>query len=730
MHILLVALMMFRGGAQLPGITQQMEPVECVGSIVDQVRTSPGPLEIIPVGEGSPLPADAPPHYLKVDSLLAMVYVPYDEAYAVHFDHVGETLSDSLIPCALTTQALQAVSIAPDWMREDLRWNLGLMTDENQDRYAALLLGASSPIVDEVAFQVAHLSWNILSNPNFDETILTNNAGLLYTNDETLGYVQINDYPGAGYYSTTEYTFLEGSTPVQVEIPKEIYYWYVVMPKLSDEQPLQDASVYNQFWREYLYTYADPTYPLLSTEMSTCTAIWDGVPHNTGGTIDPTQAVDKVSYWVSHTIIEAAWGNRPIQPNIIAHEHNGNCGETQDLLNAAARTCLIPSVSTMDICEDHVWVELWWDGEWHPWQPDWVDNPYIAYDDEYCPGGKDCSCIWTERNDGYTWSQDVAMYTNSCSLTVTITDSLGVPVENARVSIASEGWQTSTLYRGTWGETDRSGQISFLLGDDQDYYVSVATRLGNYPTSGYYQIIDESVTDEHYYWSWMTTSPMPQLEVTSGTPGTQSKYLLEVEYELPWDLMLGRDFFASPISYYSQHVAGGSVDFFFADPANLLLYMDGMPFIGYLVQEAQPEADVWFHTTSAQSDFFAVFSGYEHQGFATLADVTVRLWKHDGTGIPGQPGASRAGLSVEPNPFSSVAHLDITLEQPGSVTLRIYDLSGRQVREIPAGLLQSGSTRMDWDGTDDDGAALPPGMYSIRVEGAGPAICRAVMLLR
>jgi flagellar hook assembly protein FlgD len=77
-----------------------------------------------------------------------------------------------------------------------------------------------------------------------------------------------------------------------------------------------------------------------------------------------------------------------------------------------------------------------------------------------------------------------------------------------------------------------------------------------------------------------------------------------------------------------------------------------------------------------------------------------------------------------------VAHLDITLEQPGSVTLRIYDLSGRQVREIPAGLLQSGSTRMDWDGTDDDGAALPPGMYSIRVEGAGPAICRAVMLLR
>jgi hypothetical protein len=204
----------------------------------------------------------APPHYVKVDSLFSTVFVPFDEEYAVYFDHAMETLSDSLVPCVITLPALQVLDLAPDWMREDLRWNLSLMTPANQDRYAALALGVGDPIRDEVLFQVAHLSWNVLSNPNWDETVPVENAQLLYTNDQSLGYVQINDYPGPGYYSTTEYTFIEGASPVRIEIPRDIYCWFVVMPKLSDEPPLQDATVYNSFWREYLFTYADPTFPL------------------------------------------------------------------------------------------------------------------------------------------------------------------------------------------------------------------------------------------------------------------------------------------------------------------------------------------------------------------------------------------------------------------------------------------------------------------------------------
>jgi hypothetical protein len=176
--------------------------------------------------------------------------------------------------------------------------------------------------------------------------------------------------------------------------------------------------------------------------------------------------------------------------------------------------------------------------------------------------------------------------------------------------------------------------------------------------------------------------------------------------------------------------ATSTTSFFLVDPANLLLYLNDQPFTGYEVQNAQPGADIWFHAPSAQQDCFAVFTGYEHQGVATLADIAVRLWKHDGTGISGQPGTVAVRFSVTPNPFASIAHIDLSLALEGSLTIRIYDLAGRQVREIPAGLLQAGSTRVDWNGTGDSGMQLPSGLYTISVEGSGIPVSRTVMLLR
>jgi hypothetical protein len=54
---------------------------------------------------------------------------------------------------------------------------------------------------------------------------------------------------------------------------------------------------------------------------------------NAEGIYDSLQAAEIVSKWIRATLDEAASGNRPVQPNTIAHEHNGNCGEPQDLLS-------------------------------------------------------------------------------------------------------------------------------------------------------------------------------------------------------------------------------------------------------------------------------------------------------------------------------------------------------------------------------------------------------------
>ncbi len=238
---------------------------------------------------------------------------------------------------------------------------------------------------------------------------------------------------------------------------------------------------------------------------------------------DTMLAVDAVGNWCSETVPYAAEGDRPIQPNIIAHGHNGNCGELQDLLCAAARTCLIPALCTMDALEDHVWCEMWLD-EWHEYQidlgrgPTHIDNPGCAYDYDH-GGSKDCSCIWDWRGDGWSW-QSIGTYSQTCTLSVHIEDPDGVAVDNATVTIASEGYYPPyTIGAGLTGETGQDGTIDFVLGNHQNYYVRVTSGLGNYPPSGYASVITNSTAGEHYYWEWGLTSTMPQLAMVPGAPG-------------------------------------------------------------------------------------------------------------------------------------------------------------------------------------------------------------------
>ena len=62
------------------------------------------------------------------------------------------------------------------------------------------------------------------------------------------------------------------------------------------------------------------------------------------------------------------------------------------------------------------------------------------------------------------------------------------------------------------------------------------------------------------------------------------------------------------------------------------------------------------------------------------------------------------------------ALLKITTE--AAVTLEMYDLAGRRVRRAYEGMGGNGSYALEWDGTDDRGLLVPPGLYlyELRVE--------------
>jgi hypothetical protein len=352
---------------------------------------------------------------------------------------------------------------------------------------------------------------------------------------------------------------------------------------------------------------------------------------------------------------------------------------------------------------------------------DTINNPYCAYDVDR-GGTKECSCIWSWRNDGYTWD-DVDIYSQYCTFTVTVTDSAGVPVDNATVQIASEGWQTSTLRRGTWGQTDRNGQITFKLGNNQNYYMNIYTRLGKFGGGWFTKVITNSVAGQAYTFNWSPALPMYELDCNELSEGSWTKYLVEVEYFLPVDIMNGSDYYGSPSSEYAEPLDNGTADFFIVDSANWSLYQAGEEFDCYEVIRGQNAGEIWFYAPHTD-DWYIVFSGDRHHGLETFAVAQVTLWEHDGTGINGGVVSGEIA-SVYPNPCTNQASLSFVTSAPGSAVVSVYDIHGRVVETVCSEILEAGGHDFTLDTS-----AFSSGLYFLKFSGEGLNAMRSVTVLK
>ena len=57
-----------------------------------------------------------------------------------------------------------------------------------------------------------------------------------------------------------------------------------------------------------------------------------------------------------------------------------------------------------------------------------------------------------------------------------------------------------------------------------------------------------------------------------------------------------------------------------------------------------------------------------------------------------------------------------SLTRREQVALRVYDVTGRLVRSLAGGTLESGSHRVEWNGLDDRGSLVDPGLYFCRLD--------------
>lgn len=79
------------------------------------------------------------------------------------------------------------------------------------------------------------------------------------------------------------------------------------------------------------------------------------------------------------------------------------------------------------------------------------------------------------------------------------------------------------------------------------------------------------------------------------------------------------------------------------------------------------------------------------------------------------PDVPQIALAASPNPARGASVIEFMLAAAGPIHLALHDAAGRRVRSWVHGGAAAGTHRIAWDGRDDAGRDLPPGVYLARL---------------
>jgi hypothetical protein len=646
------------------------------------------------------------PDWVQVKTLSTTVQIDAGENFWIKFDN-GTLGLEAEPPVDLPVECDTALTMVPNWLVDNLTYKFRKLDASHQVEMANLIINSPDPNYrDEIAFCIAHLAPEALQHEYFFADLLTENAQYIYQNDQYLDYVEVvekSDYTTLSYKNKTE---------VALELPRDIYYWYIVHPKLSDELPTYVDPDHNfktdpplenrnygvlpptgKFWRNWLFYENDTGKPLLKDYLSSCTTIWE--------------AVSKCSHWVKDSMSFTSDAERPIQPVRIYRKHIGRCGEHQDLACAAGRAALVPLVCTSNMAEDHVWNEFW-DQRWVRWDANSKDNIDNWKYDTDMGGGKTCSTIWNNRGDSYTYSA-LSRYSDTCTFTATVVDSNGLPVDGSDIMVLSDDfYQAGAISVTTWGTTDYTGTCTFELGNSRDFYASAESdNLGEDPPDQggemATQVILDSQSDATYSAQFNLPQAAPKLKATTAALPSDplNKYKMEVSYSVLNNILQGYNIYTGEHSDIWN--TGGNIDFFISDNYNFDEYDAGRTFEAYGLKERISDNDTSLSLPS-EDNWYAVLSNEFAQRSTKTVNITVKLYGM----LTGEIISPENNDTMD---LDSTVTITGTAFSPIGVSSVEIDIDNADDWE-----LATSTSRADWDTWkfDWDTTGLAPGLHNVR----------------
>jgi len=120
-------------------------------------------------------------------------------------------------------------------------------------------------------------------------------------------------------------------------------------------------------------------------------------------------------------------------------------------------------------------------------------------------------------------------------------------------------------------------------------------------------------------------------------------------------------------------------------------------------------------------------------GNILVCDIENGLFVFTVTPAAARERADGAAFRLEqnaPNPFNPSTRIPFQLTRSGRVTLSIFDVAGRRVRDLVDRDLPAGVHAAEWDGRDDTGSAVASGVYFYRLQTGPQSETRRLVLVK
>ena len=691
-----------------------------------------------------------------LDSVYLNSFIPASANLGVRM-HTGLRKLQIISPFNLTWESQMAVKKSPRWLRAKLENTLGQLDATFQKMYADLINKADDPIIDEIAYSIAYTTPEFLASGFCQPNLFVENAQLIYAHDADLDYVEIvnngDSKTDDNYYSTIKYWKINSdSVKVQIEVPKEIYYMYLVHPKLTDEyESYIDPTLVEHtgsdnshlaniaepptgvFWRDYLYNVTEKkpdttgeNYKILKEEVKKCKVLWDEK------NAEP-QAVRAITGWIKNVMNFDSKSERPHQPARIYKLHLGRCGEHEDITAAAARACLIPCRGIDAYSSDHVWNEFW-DEKWWQWEP--VNNSHkdnLCYEKGW---GKKFGSITSRRSDGVVEPATNTYSEHPCTILVYAYDSNSKPIDGATVYLAVQGTlDQSSIFIDTYATTDNEGKASFIVSAGRNYFARMITSLGNVPSASNQVVPLVNSPTEGQQYSYILKAPRAKtVKVPSVQPFptvSEDQYLLRVNFNIESQATKWRVLFNDfPDGYTTFETTGGKANFYIADENNYNLEKTNTD---YSVVESKTDLNTYTgeYKFNRWQVYYAWLKNLACMSNSVHATASFSLYSSPAFDVDNvSEDIDNSLLLSYPNPCAGQTNISFKLINPANIRLDIFDAQGRIIANISDGFYDAGIYSVAWNGLNISGSPVPNGIYYYCLDSGTEKLVRKLVVIR